>query len=481
MSLRDKAKATKLKSGLFYNSKTTAVSPEFTSGFDRFQKIAGHLVFMIILIYSIVYAVERTVYIDSAWLFFDRVNGEKFSFPGDRFSAFFSEVPLYVASKFHFSLKTLVYVFSISYVLLFYLVWRLVTYTLGNPAAGLTILFGMLIGVREVFLYSVSETHQAFVYSALLFAVMQHNFGRHSFLKNTCAAFTALLVLFAHPLGVFTSGFVVAYQMISHKSIRNFSDWFVAAIIATFALWNFLHPANPYDAAQFSQIKNAGAGVSVTNSAALNFITMHFTHFYWLPELAGLIVAVWLLLKKEWLKLALVTVSVAAYLGIAFVTFRNGDSSIMLERIFLPAFFMINLVFAGLLASETRLNKWIPMLLVVFFVVNGIRYINTGCLMYKKRVAYLDELVKAGIEQGNDQYFLSDARLDKEKLLVPWALGSETLIYSKLKYNRFISITLKDETCPKGNCRLNSMLCLPVTELNPHYFQLSGNEYTELK
>lgn len=449
--------------------------------FPAFHRIAGNLFFIVLLIYAIVYAVERVTYIDSAWLFFERVNGEKFSFPGARYSAVFSEIPLFIAAKLHLSLKTLVYVFSISYILLYYFVWRLCTFTFKSPAAGLTLIFGLVIGIREAFLYTVSETHQCFVYSALLIAVMRFDFNGKMALKYFICCFVALMVLFAHPLGVFTAGFVLLYYFVERKQLKDPLIYLVGLITFGFAAFSLFHPANPYDAAQFQRLSTSTGTSSFFDSAALHFFTFHFPHFYWLPELAGIIVIIWLAIKKEWLKLGAVVVSVLAYFVIACVTFKNGDSSIMLERIFLPAFFMINLALADLIFQEKKMKTWMVSLIVVFFLFNGIRYINAGCLMYKKRVAYLDELVQNGIAQGHDTYFLSQAQNDPEKIIVPWALGTETLIYSTFKYNHSISISTTNDICSPGSCRLTSMLCLPVNELNQHYFHLSGEAYQELK
>lgn len=449
--------------------------------FVSFHRIAGTLFFVILLIYSIVYALERITYVDSAWLFFERVNGEKFSFPGDRYGAFFSEILVFLAAKLHLSFKVLVYVFSAGYIALYYVVWRMCTYTLKNPVAGLILIFGLVIGVRETFLHTVSETHQCFVYSALLFALIKFDFKKNLLLKNIFVCSTTILVLFTHPLGLFTSGFVLLYYFIEKRDFKEILIWLMGIIIISFGIWSFLHPANPYDATQISHLQHpTDSSSNIFDSHALAFLTMHFKHFYWLPELAGLIVFVWLIIKREWLKLVAVFFSVLVYLVIACITFYNGDASIMLERIFLPAFFMINLVLADLLFGEIKINKFIPMALVVFFMINGIHYINWGCLYYKQRVAYLDELVQKGIAQGNDVYFISDKNLDREKLLGHWALGAETLIYSKFKYNKCISISTEGEICDAGNLRVTSMLCLPVDELNQNYFHLSGKPYQEL-
>lgn len=448
--------------------------------FILFQKITGHLFFIVLFIYAIVYAVERVTYIDSAWLFYQGVNYENFAFSWERFGAFFSELPLFIAVKLHLPFKALVYIFSLGFPLLYFIVWRICSYRLRNPAAGLVILFGMLMGVRETFLHTVTETHQVIVYSALFFALLEYEF-KNPRVKIVLINAMLALVIFTHPFGVFTGGFVLLYYFFKTKNLKKILPSIILLLMLCAGMVIFLWNGNTGNSVEFSHIKDLSFSDSSGNNRAFDFIRMHFARFYWLPELAGLIAMIWLVLQKKWLIAGTFFISVAAYLVVAFIVFRNGDSSIMLERIFLPAFFMINLVFADELANAQQRNKWIPAVLVVFFMVNGIRYINTGCLMYKKRVAYLDRIVKEGIAGGHEFYFLSDKKTDKEKILVPWALGTETLIYSKFKYEKCISITMKDETCPTGSFHSKTETCQPVGEFNQRYFQLKGEAYVELK
>jgi hypothetical protein len=445
-----------------------------------FHRIAGNLLFGVLFVYSIVYAIERVTYVDSAWLFFHGVNTESFSCTWERFSAFISEIPLYTAVKLHLPFKALVYVFSAGYILLFYIVWRICTYKFKNPVAGLLILFGLTLGIRELFLFTVTETHQCIVYSALFFAIIEYDFRKKQ-LKYFLACVAALFIMFTHPLGIFTIGFALLYYTIERKNIKDPLIWLVAVIMIVSSLVNMIHTEMLHEVSPYSQLKNPGSfWSSIFNSKALDFLKIHFTHFYWVPELVAVIVFAWLIIKKEWLKLALTSLSVIAYLIITFITFRNGDSSIMTERIFLPVFFMINLVFADLLIKQ-KTNTWIAASLIIFFLANGIHYINGGCLMYKKRVAYLDDLVQQGIAQGNDKYILTNAKADKEKILVPWAFGAETVIYSKYRYDRCVIFWNDEPACTDGNCRITTELCLPVNELNQTYFHLSPAKYIELK
>ncbi len=450
--------------------------------FISFQRITGNLFFIAIFIYAIVYAVERVTYVDSAWLFYQGVNYENFSFSLERFGAFFSELPLFFAVKLHLPFKWLVYLFSLSYPVIYYLVWRICTYRLQNGIAGLVILLGMIMGVRETFLHTVTETHQVIVYSALFFALLEFEF-KNNFLKNILINTTLVLVVFTHPFGIFTSGFALLYEFTKTKTKKNILTPTILLLLLTIGFFIYLWTGTTYNSVQFAHMKNASLSVPETRdtNAAIDFLCMHFKHFYWLPELVGLIITIFLIVKKEWLKLTALCISVVGYILIAFVTFRDGDSSIMLERIFLPAFFMINLAFADFLVNGKSINKWISMALVIFILVNGIHYINTGCLFYKKRVDYLDQIVKEGISKGKNLYFLSDEKTDMNRILVQWALGTETLIYSKFKYDKSISIVLKGETCSSGYFHTKPNSCQPISELNARYFQFSAKEYVELK
>lgn len=64
---------------------------------------------------------------------------------------------------------------------------------------------------------------------------------------------------------------------------------------------------------------------------------------------------------------------------------------------------------------------------------------------------------------------------------MPWALGTETLIYSKFKYNKCISISTEESFCKKNNFYITNTYCFPIKNLNANYFQLKGETAQELK
>lgn len=440
-------------------------------------RIAGHAWFMVLVIYSVVYVAERFCYVDSAWQFFQRINGNGFIFPSDRYGVFISQVPVFLALKCHASFTVLAYVFSLSYILLYYLLWYVCTSLLKNPAAGLALIFCTFMGVREGFLHPVTETQQCLMFSVLLYAQLRHRSAVQPF-GALLIVLTTLLILFTHPAGVFTAGFAAVLCMVEAKNFRSGIAWTVIVLLAGITLWRFFFPVDSYDAAIYDQLKD-GSSTQGTNGA-LHFLRIHFVNFYWVPELAGLITVLWLAAKKDWLKLGLTMAGVLGYIFIAAVTFSTGDSSILMERAFLPACFMISLVFAGLLAQPKLPLPWMPVVLLLFFMVSGVRYINNGCLMFKKRTTYLDELVTKAYGTGHDKLFIVPTETDNQKIMVPWALGTETLMYSTFKYGKPVTITFENETCDPLSIRLASFYCCPVENLNARYFRISTEPYAPL-
>lgn len=441
-------------------------------------KIFGNLVFLVFIIYTIVYAIERTTYIDSAWIFFRQLNTEGFAAAPERWAAFIPELFLFAGIKIGLPFKALVYLFSVSYILWYSIIWRLCVYKLNNPIAGVVILLGLFMGIRESFLHTVTEIHQVIVYGAMLFAVLQYGSFTNISVKRLVIFLVVTLILFTHPTGSFIAAFVLIYFLIHDGNFKNPFILTTLIIVTLFALWTYFHPANPYDAEQIGLLSK-NSSFDFTGSHAFDFIIMHSKRFYWLPELALVFVLMRFALSRQWIKLGFTLLSVLFYLLIVIVTFRKGDSSIMLERAFLPAFFMINLALADILVSA-KINKWIPIGLVIFFFVCGIKFINDGCLRYKKRVAYLDTLIQSGIKSGNDKFYLANDAVDPDKILVPWAFGTETLIYSKFKYDKCISITVDNPDCPPATFEAVSDFCIAVKDLNPAYFSLSQSGYQEL-
>ena len=137
---------------------------------ERFISILGHLSFLILLVLSIVYAVERNLYADSAYYIFNIVNTGWFDIEHSRYSAFLTQLLPVAFVNMGLSLKMVLYAYSISFILLFYGIWLIINYALKDPYSGIALILLLVLPVRENFFKPVTELHQALAWSVLLFS-----------------------------------------------------------------------------------------------------------------------------------------------------------------------------------------------------------------------------------------------------------------------------------------------------------------------
>ena len=144
---------------------------------NSIYKYLGHIGFWILLLLSVLFYKERILFNDTVFQFFKIVNFEKFNIEAMRYSTVITQIPVLIALKLNNGLRTLLMIYSISFVVVYYMVFILCIHVLKNPAAGIAILFSLIICITESFFHPCTETHQAIVYSILLYAILQYNFN----------------------------------------------------------------------------------------------------------------------------------------------------------------------------------------------------------------------------------------------------------------------------------------------------------------
>src|ERR1051325_2179860 len=141
---------------------------------ERHLRITGHLFFLIFFIFAIVWRYERVLYMDTAYQLFKIINYSHFNIEASRYSTVITQLLPLAGVKLHWPLKWLFVSYSVSFVLVYYIVYLLCVYTFRNTAAGLAIVLVLCLCIRQSFFHIVTETHQALVYSCLFFAWLMH-------------------------------------------------------------------------------------------------------------------------------------------------------------------------------------------------------------------------------------------------------------------------------------------------------------------
>lgn len=446
---------------------------------DRYLKITGHITFLLLLALALVYAPERTSYVDSAWQFFDRVNYEHFFFVESRYGVFLSEIPLWVAVKCGLPFNALVYIFSASYILLYYVVWWACVYPLKNAAAGLALVLWLCIGMNFSFVHTVTESQQAMVYSVLAFALLVNVPKLRRRVQLPLLLGVSLLALFCHPFAFFSLAFVAAWPAMYNRDYRNLNSWGILALILLVTIVRFYFFHGPYDAQHYDRLKALPfAEIATHGSYPLQFYALTFREQYILPTLLIITALTVLLLHKNYRLLFWMVSAVVLYMGVMAVGLYNGDSHIMMERVYLPAFLMVYLVFAARLTAPGFRFVRIMYVLVSVALLAGLYQLNQAGIVYRKRADYLCGLMQQGQQQygaAQDKFFLPAAQADAAKIQVDWALGTETLVLSQFRFGKSITLYTADSlsNCSPENYMRAKTMCVPVKNLHKNYFRLS--------
>ena len=112
---------------------------------NRTYSLFGHSSFLVLFAFSVIYVLERNLYADSAGYIFEMLNFERLAPQVGRLSAMIPQSITLLAIKMGLSLKTIFYFHSVSYILIFYLVWLLIHYGIKNKAVGLFLILLLLL------------------------------------------------------------------------------------------------------------------------------------------------------------------------------------------------------------------------------------------------------------------------------------------------------------------------------------------------
>jgi hypothetical protein len=345
----------------------------------------------------------------------------------------------------------------------------------------LAMLLVFVAGMKLSFFHAVSEAHQAIAYSALLYALLSYP-SKRQLLHAILVGVVTLLALFAHPFALFTCGFVIVWHFTNTRSWKTLLLWIALGIVLLSIPIRYWLTLGSYDTVFYNQIESSPFAAMLKQGCyPVKYFGYLFWTQYWLPTLIFLITLTLLIVQKRFLKLIALLAGMIGYGFIAALTFYNGDSSIMMERIYLPLFFMLFLAF-----GEALIALRVPALRISFCVLvigAGLYIINQGCIIFRKRTDYLLTLIDKARAAGVQKAVIDNAQLDYKKVQVDWALGSETLVISRFENPQPVTIIPKAQWSNPASTGvfLYSGNETPIVFLNAKYFSVAQTLYAELQ
>lgn len=442
---------------------------------------SGYAAFFVLLLFSILFHLERACYADIAFQVFEIINTKNVAYQLDRFGAVLIQVFPLVAVLLELPLKYVLLGYSAALVAQnFFFFWLLHKVLRQKEIALALALFNVLL-VTETFFWATNEVKQGFSFS-ILFAGIIRSFPLENFqgvrrFGLLLLYFTILTItLFLHPVVVAAAIFVVAYTAVHSGKYFSKTTLASAGIIAIILGGKYLFlPVASYDAEQLSLREN--------------FIS-YFPHYFALPSFenflrwcikdwylyALLVFAVhgYYLWKREWLKLALQVAFTAGFLLIVNVTHPHTEK-VFIECYYqaLAVFILFPFVFELLPALRGR--SVLILLSAIFFLrLNTIFHTQHK---YRNRLNQVREVLAS----TPGKFVLPLEAYPAQSGMMTWGIPYESVLLTSLQSPdscRSFAVLRDISTVQRGERLVYTVFGkVDYANLNPVYFRPKAQPY----
>ncbi len=449
--------------------------------------LLGNSAYIFLLILAGFFYLERIVYTDASYYVFKMIHFNSFNIEFSRYASTIYEFLPYIAIKIGMSLNTIVFLFSISVVLVSYGAYILCIHYFNNYTGGFAILLLNFVGVSCTFFYPISELNIGLIFCVIFFVWLEKRINFHfDFLTILIGVIIIAVCILSHPGIIPVLFFLIGYFMVSNRKWKGYNLYIIIFLFIVLIIWKSVQiNSNDYESNVLSQLKNYKLLFqNMKHIYSINYYFYRSFNTYIINHFLFLSTAIILLIRRKYFDLLYFSVAFAGILLFYFTLYYAGESNVMMEKAFSPVtvFLIVPFLKEAIFANESK--QIIKIAVLTIIIVISISRIFKESYFYIDRVNYLDLLVQ---QVNTPKTILFFDQTSREKLSISWAIGVETLMYSSIKYPQNVRTVFFIEKGEKLDSLSlsdpNLFLCVSfwpywkTNELNQKYFKLPQVTY----
>ncbi|NUM50536.1 MAG: hypothetical protein HUU48_05415 [Flavobacteriales bacterium] len=461
-------------------------------------RYVGHLFFIIYAVLSVYYATERIVFIDSAKYLFDLINHQTLFITGREGGYPVLLLPL-LFIKLKLSLYLVIAAFSVSYALLFYLIFLLIVYGLKSDAAAWLLIFSLILCTRDTFYYPATEVYLGMAYVCILYAVLFSEVIKHRVIRYGLSLILIYICYLTHPITIFLILPLLLYKLFELTEKKE--KWVLALLACVSFLFYVVRPfmAKSINANEYTGYRKAFSVFSylpeVFTAPSAHFFYIHTwqsTSIYLLAVVLFGAALIFYLFKRGIEKAIILFISVLTIWLLAAIVYIEGESAVVLGKAFAPLAFLCSLpLFHDILYEK---KKWFN--ISVMLLLSGVLFLKFRDVALigkhqKQRIENVRINIQQAREQGVNKAILKFDTLSSKNGLIPWAYSMESIILSSFDdAEQSVTIFIERENNTVNNevleqkdifLYINPNEVLSQKQLNTAYFKLPEQKYVYLK
>jgi hypothetical protein len=449
--------------------------------------LIGHIIYLFLFLFAGYFYLERILYADAAYYTFKMVNFSSFNIELNRYASVLYELPSYLALKMGLSLRTIVFLFSLSVILVSYLGYILCIHYFKNVVGGFIILLLNFIGVSSSFFFPISELNIGLIFCIVLYAWLEK---RNNFRFDITTIFIGTLIIIAsilsHPGVAPVVVFIFGFYMIKYQKVKNLNFYALFLIFLTCAIWkSFQLQTNKYESDVMAHLNDFSSFlVNFKHAESVKYYFYHPFKVYFINHLV-FIITVLIFYKQK--KNVLLSYYILSYIGILFfylLLYNAGDPTVMMQKAFSPITIILFLPFLSeIIFVDNKMVKTKACFLVLIAILGFERFIESS-KDYVNYIGFIDKITSEAKQPKKVMFYNKD---NKNQSIISWAIGVETLLYSSLdspQNSKTVYFIKKGEKLDSViMSKPNTFLCVTfwpywnTKEFNKKYFELPLSLY----
>ncbi len=449
----------------------------------------GYGALFMLLILSAIFYQERTLFIDIAYQTFLMINEGTIQVQVYRFGAAIVQALPLLAIKMDMPLRVVLWLYSVSFPLVYLLFYWLIVRVLRNDYLGLSLVFLFTLITFDGFYWATSELQQGLAFLLVTFAFIrryQHldRWGHWVFLVPASVA-----IVFYHPLVFIPFYFLWGYFWLSERSTRHWRYIAIAVLMAVALVVKSKVGANWYDNSKyelFQQHWSDWGSKLWAMPANFKFLKNCLYYWYGFPILFFLMIGHYLWHRQWWRPLWITGFSVA-YVLLVNLSSPDAPYQFYAEVNYMPLVIFVAVPFLHDLAPRLSPRIWHGVLLA--FLLLRLGTITLHHQPYTQRLDWLRSQLAEGQAQHNTNRYLLPASPElTERLKMTWGVAYETLLLSSLdgpEHTQTLVIlpdpARYEKQLTENHWFISELIEYPVAEIDGRYYQLGVGKYVWLR
>lgn len=452
---------------------------------NRWPARTGFVTMVLLLLLSVVFYKERTLFADIAYQTFLMIQEGGLQVQVFRFGSAIVHVLPYLAIRAGFPLEVVLILYSISFTLLYLCLYLLIVNWFKNDYMGLVLVFLFTLTVLDGFYWATSEFQQGLAFTLFFYAFLLRFPALKKGWQKLFVLFLIPTLVFYHPLIFVPFFFLFLFFLLNRPDFRRKEMYVTAGFFILVMVLKHLFAGNWYDSGKFEQFTKALTDYYpnyLSMPVNRKFLVNSLKYWYLFP-LFLFIVEAWYLSKKNRVSAGFVLLSCLGYLALVHIGSPNATYRFYVEVSYMPLTIFVMIPFVFEILPKVKLNLIVTFLVIVFTFRLIVIFMNHK--PYTERLEWISR--KIGEEQekeGGQLFVMQNSPEIEEQMIISWGISYESILLSALegKEKSFCLLMLqrngqyKEELAEKKYL-LTNFQKIPFEEVNPQYFRFSAATY----